>query len=74
MFSSLSYLQESFLKVSFQYAMETRAHADDSVTAGREFVKAYVIFTHYVEGLHTIIKGSGGHHAEGAKGHSGHEQ
>lgn len=49
------------IRERFQHARVTREHADDSVTAGREFVKAYVIFTHYVESLHTIIKGSGGH-------------
>ena len=58
----------------FQHASETQKHANDSVAAGREFVEAYVIFTHYVEGLHAIIKGRGGHHGEGAKGHGGHNQ
>ncbi len=62
------------IRERFQLASETQKHADDSVVAGRKFVKAYVIFTHYVEGLHTIIKGSGGHHDEGAKGHSEHDQ
>jgi len=58
----------------FQHASKTQEHADDSVGAGREFVEAYVIFTHYVEGLHTIIKGSGGHHGEDAKDNGGHDQ
>lgn len=62
------------IRERFQRAIRTQKHADDSVAAGREFVEAYVIFTHYVEGLHAIIKGSGGHHGEGAKGHSGHDQ
>ena len=62
------------IRERFRHASETQKHADDSVAAGREFVEAYVIFTHYVEGLHAIIKGSGGHHGEGAKGHSGHDQ
>lgn len=61
------------IRERFQHASETQSHADDSVVAGREFVEAYVIFTHYVEGLHGIIKGSGGHHGEEAKGHSGHD-
>ncbi len=52
----------------FQQAGETQKHADESVAAGREFVKAYVIFTHYVEGLHAMIKGGEGHHKEAAKG------
>jgi hypothetical protein len=62
------------IRERFQHASETQEHADDSVAAGRGFVEAYVIFTHYVEGLHAIIKGNGGHHGEGAKGHSGHDQ
>ena len=62
------------IRERFRHASETQKHADDSVAAGREFVEAYVIYTHYVEGLHTIIKGSGGHHGEGDKGHSGHDK
>ena len=57
----------------FQHAIETKKHADESVAAGREFVEAYVIFTHYVEGLHAIIRGNGGHHGEMAKNHSRHD-
>jgi hypothetical protein len=36
----------------FARALETKKHADESVAAGREFVEAYVEFTHYVERLH----------------------
>ncbi|MBA3002969.1 MAG: hypothetical protein FP813_03845 [Desulfurivibrio sp.] len=57
------------IRVRFQHAGETQKHADDSVAAGRDFVEAYVLFTHYVEGLHATIKGSGGHHGEGSNGH-----
>ena len=32
----------------FHRALEARKHADENVTAGREYVEAYVIFTHYV--------------------------
>ena len=48
----------------FQHASETQKHADDSVAAGREFVESYVVFTHYVEGLHILIKGGAAHHGE----------
>ena len=57
----------------FQHAGEARKHADDSVAAGREYVNAYVIFTHYVEGLHAMIKGDGEHHPEEAKGDQGQD-
>jgi hypothetical protein len=50
------------IRERFHRALKAKKHADESVTAGREFVESYVIFTHYVEGLHTIIKGAAGHH------------
>ncbi len=40
------------IRERFARAAETRKHADDSVEAGREFVEAYVVFVHYVEGLY----------------------
>lgn len=39
------------IRERFERARETRSHAADSVEAGREFVEAYVLFTHYVEKL-----------------------
>ena len=62
------------IRERFQYTKKTQKHADDSVAAGRDFVKAYVIFTHYAEGLHAIIKANSDHHSGGAKGHNGHGQ
>jgi len=35
-----------------------------NVAAGREYVKSYVEFTHYVEGLHKLIQGGAAHHNE----------
>jgi len=49
------------IRERFRRALETRKHADKSVNAGREFVEAYVIFTHYVEELHASIKGGTEH-------------
>jgi hypothetical protein len=63
------------IRERFQQALNAQMHADDSVVAGRDFVEAYVAFTHYVEGVHAIVKGSAGHHGEGAiEGHSEHKQ
>ena len=62
------------IRERFGRASETQKHADDSVAAGREFVEAYVVFTHYVEGLHAIIRASGGHHGGEAGSHSGNGQ
>ncbi len=52
------------IRERFAHAYENRKHADDSVAAGREFVETYVVFTHYVEGLHGLIKGGAAHHGE----------
>ena len=52
------------IRERFAIAYENQKHADNSIEAGREFVESYVIFTHYVEGLHGLIKG-GAHHGEG---------
>ncbi len=62
------------IRERFQHASATKKHADASVAAGRDYVKAYVIFTHYAEGLHALMKGGGRHHGEEAKGHGDHEQ
>lgn len=36
-----------------------KGYAKDDVTAGRDYVKAYVEFLHYIEGLHAAVHGSG---------------
>ncbi len=45
----------------FKKALEAKKHKDESVEAGREFVEAYVIYTHYIEGIHSAITSAGGH-------------
>ena len=58
------------IRERFHTALEKQKHVDESVAAGREFVKSYVIFTHYVEGLHGLIKGGAAHHhGEGGASH-----
>ena len=52
------------IRERFARVRETRKHADKSVEAGREYVEAYVLFTHFVERLHVDAKGSGGHNAK----------
>jgi hypothetical protein len=53
----------------FARANENQKYAADSVAAGRQFVESYVIFTHYVEGLHGLIKAGTAHYDEGGHGH-----
>ena len=49
------------IRERFRRTLETRKRADENVAAGRDFVQAYVIFTHYVEKLHSTVKGGKGH-------------
>jgi len=49
-------IRERFVK-----AVEAKKNKDTSVEAGREFVEAYVVFVHYVEGIHAAIMATGGH-------------
>lgn len=61
------------IRVRFQETLASKKHADDSVAAGRKFVKNYVVFTHYVEGLHTMLQGGDVHHgAQEPSGEKGH--
>jgi len=48
----------------FAETLERMKHADESVTAGREFVGTYVEFTHYVERLHNDAVSTAGHEAD----------
>ncbi|MBI5443305.1 MAG: hypothetical protein HY900_19085 [Deltaproteobacteria bacterium] len=46
----------------FEHARELKAHADQDVKAGRNYVAAYVDYVHYVEALHAAASKAGGHH------------
>ncbi len=67
----------SGIRERFARAYEARKHADDSVEAGREFVEAYVEFTHYAERLDTDATGRAGAHggssASAAQASGSHE-
>jgi len=73
------------IRSRYEHAATTYRHKDESVAQGREFVEAYVAYTHYVERIHqdATAKGAHGEHSEhgtGVKqnkheketGHSGH--
>ncbi len=54
------------IRERFNRVKEAKKHADENVEKGREFVEAYVTFTHYVERLHMDAAAGGEHHG-GAK-------
>lgn len=63
----------SGIRKRFAASAEKKKHADDSVAAGREFVEAYVDFTHYVERLHLDASGTVEHGKE-AQGGAPHKR
>ena len=62
------------IKKRYDRAAATYKHKDESVAQGREFVEAYVEFTHFVEKVHMDATGNSTHdeHKEQAGQHSGH--
>ena len=49
------------IRQRYEHAAATYKHKDESVEQGREFVEAYVEYTHYVERLHLDATGKGAH-------------
>lgn len=50
------------LEARFREAWERKRRADESVAAGREYVRAYVQFLHYAERLYLAATGAAGEH------------
>ena len=61
------------IKEKFTKVVEAKKNKDKSVESGREFVEAYVIYTHYIEGIHTAILSAGAHHVEAGAGAAAHK-
>jgi hypothetical protein len=57
----------------FIHVREAKKNMDKSVEAGREFVEAYVVFTHYVEGIHEAAQKSAHSHQPEHKEPEGHK-
>ena len=57
------------IRKRFQKVTAAKKSNAEDVKAGREHVKAYVEFVHYVEGLHESVQGSGDEHSENAGKH-----
>ena len=50
------------IRERFQKVTAVKKFNAEDVSAGRGYVKAYVEFVHYVEGLHQFVQGSGHEH------------
>ncbi|MBI5585088.1 MAG: hypothetical protein HY892_14845 [Deltaproteobacteria bacterium] len=60
------------IRQRFERVVEKKKHAGESVAAGREYVAAYVDFTHHVEGLYQKAAGGEAHHQDVRKKHPKH--
>jgi len=49
------------LKEKYDLVIEKSLRKDVSAAEGREYVRAYVEYTHFLEAIHGIIEGGGGH-------------
>jgi hypothetical protein len=54
------------IRERFQKVIAAKKFSAEDVKAGRGYVKAYVEFVHYVEGLHESVQGGGDEHSESA--------
>lgn len=63
---------EAGIRERFQKALATQKHAGESVSAGREFVEAYVTYVHYVEGIVNAVH-KAPHHGEETPATGGHQ-
>ncbi len=60
------------IRKRFAQTLEGKKRADESIEAGREFVEAYVEFTHYVERLYNDATGKPADHGKGEAGSHQH--
>ena len=54
------------IRERFQKVTAAKKFSAEDVNAGRGYVKAYVEFVHYVEGLYESVQGGGDEHSESA--------
>lgn len=73
MIAAISGHMAAEIRGKFNAVAEAAKHKDKSVEAGREYVEAYVIYTHYVEGVHAVIAAPAAHHTEAAAPASEHK-
>ncbi len=61
------------IRERFTHTKETKKNADKTIEAGREFVEVYVVFTHYVEGIHEAARKAAHGHSPEAEKTEGHK-
>lgn len=59
----------SGIRKRFARTLEKKKHSEENIGTGREFVEAYVEFTHYVERLYNDAKGDSADHGKAEAPH-----
>jgi hypothetical protein len=62
---------EKAINARFAKLKQAEENKEDSVEAGRKYVKAYVEYIHFVEGLHNLIAGKTGGHEHSSETQDG---
>ncbi|MCW5979650.1 MAG: hypothetical protein KIT09_16345 [Bryobacteraceae bacterium] len=62
------------IRERFQKVADAKTFKPEDVSAGRGYVKAYVDFLHYVEGLHRFVQASGHQHPADTDGAAKHAE
>jgi len=72
----LSHAVRQEIAARFSAAMERRAHASESVEAGRAYVQAYVRLMHFVESVHGFVEhgAADGHFDSGLQTGAAHDE
>lgn len=59
----------NLIREKYNRLLELRDHKEESTAQGRDYVSAYVDYTHTVEALHTVLEHAGGAEHSGGKAH-----
>lgn len=63
---------ENGVRTHFEHVSHKKSFDPNDVAAGRDYVKAYVFYTHYIEGIHQAATSAAAHH-EHSSAESGHQ-
>lgn len=68
MIQKMSHHMAQGVQEKFDRVLAAAENKDKSVELGREYVEAYVVFMHYIEGIHATLLSAGGHHHAAVEG------
>jgi hypothetical protein len=70
----LSDAMQEAVSERFKEVMAKKDYSPDDVQAGREYIKAYVEFLHYIEGIYKAVTKAGHNHSEETEEAASHKE